>query len=71
MMVILCLIPIWSLLQLGIFVHLFIKKDVFYEMGDLAEELVESSEGIYLLQDGSLLKRAKEFVSENLIKHKD
>jgi len=56
---------------LGIFVHLFIKKDVFYEMGDLAEELVESSEGIYLLQDGSLLKRAKEFVSENLIKHKD
>lgn len=40
-------------------------------MGDLAEELVESSEGIYLLQDGSLLKRAKEFVSENLIKHKD
>lgn len=56
---------------LGIFVHLFIKKDVFYEMGDLAEELVESSEGIYLLQNGSLLKRAKEFVSENLIKHKD
>ena len=56
---------------LGIFVHLFIKKDVFYEMGDLAEELAESSEGIYLLQDGSLLKRAKEFVSENLIKHKD
>lgn len=56
---------------LGIFVNLFIKKDVFYEMGDLAEELVESSEGIYLLQDGSLLKRAKEFVSENLIKHKD
>ena len=56
---------------LCIFVHLFIKKDVFYEMGDLAEELVESSEGIYLLQDGSLLKRAKEFVSENLIKHKD
>lgn len=56
---------------LGIFVHLFIKKDGFYEMGDLAEELVESSEGIYLLQDGSLLKRAKEFVSENLIKHKD
>ena len=56
---------------LGIFVHLFIKKDVFYGMGDLAEELVESSEGIYLLQDGSLLKRAKEFVSENLIKHKD
>lgn len=56
---------------LGIFVHLFIKKDVFYEMGDLAEELVASSEGIYLLQDGSLLKRAKEFVSENLIKHKD
>lgn len=56
---------------LGIFVHLFIKKDVFYEMGGLAEELVESSEGIYLLQDGSLLKRAKEFVSENLIKHKD
>lgn len=56
---------------LGIFVHLFIKKDVFYEMGDLAEELVESSEGIYLLQDGSLLKRAKEFVSENLIKYKD
>lgn len=56
---------------LGIFVHLFIKKDVFYEMGDLAEELVESSEGIYLLQDGSLLKRAKEFISENLIKHKD
>lgn len=56
---------------LGIFVHLFIKKDVFYEMGDLAEELVESSEGIYLLQDGSLLKRAKEFVSESLIKHKD
>lgn len=56
---------------LGIFVHLFIKKDVFYEMGDLAEELVESSEGIYLLQDGSLLKRAKEFVSENLIKHRD
>ena len=56
---------------LGIFVHLFIKKDVFYEMGDLAEELVESSEGIYLLQDGSLLKRAKEFVSENLIKHKN
>ena len=55
---------------LGIFVHLFIKKDVFYEMGDLAEELVESSEGIYLLQDGSLLKRAKEFVSENLINHK-
>lgn len=56
---------------LGIFVHLFIKKDVFYVMGDLAEELVASSEGIYLLQDGSLLKRAKEFVSENLIKHKD
>lgn len=56
---------------LGIFVHLFIKKDVFYEMGDLAKELVESSEGIYLLQDGSLLKRAKEFISENLIKHKD
>lgn len=56
---------------LGIFVHLFIKKDVFYEMGDLAEDLAESSEGIYLLQDGSLLKRAKEFVSENLIKHKD
>ena len=56
---------------LGIFVHLFIKKDVFYEMGDLASLLIFTSEGIYLLQDGSLLKRAKEFVSENLIKHKD
>lgn len=53
---------------LGVFLHLFIQKDTFYELGDAAKELTSKIGKVYLLSDGNYHERAKDFVLENLIK---
>ena len=54
--------------SVGIFTHLFIKDSEYYEMGDSARKLVESVGAIYVLKEGELYKRAKDFVLEKMIK---
>ena len=53
---------------LGIFLHLFIQKDTFYELGETAKEVTSKIGKVYLLSDGNYHERAKDFVLENLIK---
>lgn len=55
--------------DVGIFPHLFIKSSDFYEMGDSARKLVDYVGAIYLLREGELFKRAKDFVLEKMIKN--
>lgn len=57
--------------SLGIYMHVFIKSSEFYEMGNNAQNLIESAGGIFVIKDGNILKRAKEFALENLIKSDD
>ena len=52
----------------GIYPHLFIQKDNFYEMGAKARQMLTTVDSIFVLEDGSLAKRAVTFVSEKLIK---
>lgn len=54
--------------SLGIFMHLFIQKDVFYEYGEPARKLVNSIGKIFVLSEGDYYERARDFVLENLIK---
>ena len=54
--------------NLGIYTHLFIKSADFYNMRDIAKSLIENAGGIFILKDGSMQRRAKEFALENLIK---
>lgn len=54
--------------SLGIFMHLFIQKDKFYNYGDNGRKLVNSVGRVILLSDGKYYERAKDFVLENLIK---
>lgn len=54
--------------NLGIYTHLFIKSVDFYNMRDTAKSLVENAGGIFVLKDGGMQRRAKEFALENLIK---
>lgn len=52
----------------GIFAHLFLHADVLRGSGDAGHKLVEDVSTIYLLKDGDLFKRARDFVHENMIK---
>lgn len=54
--------------SLGIFMHLFIQKDKFYDFGANGRQLVDSIGRVFLLSDGKYYERAKDFVLENLIK---
>lgn len=54
--------------SLGIFMHLFIQKDKFYDFGANGRQLVDSVGRVFLLSDGKYYERAKDFVLENLIK---
>ena len=54
--------------DIGIYMHMFIKKDVFYKMSDTARDLVESTECFYVLQNEKCQQRGKDYVLENLIK---
>lgn len=57
--------------SLGMFMHLFIQKDAFYEYGEPARKLVSSVGKIFVLSNGDYYERAKDFVLENLIKAED
>lgn len=57
--------------QLGLITHIFIRQSDFYDMGDIARNLVDKAGGIFVLKDGAILRRAKEFALENLIKPTD
>ena len=54
--------------SLGIFMHLFIQKDVFYEGGLSSRDLTNTIGRAFVLKDGEYHERAKDFVLENLIK---
>ena len=54
--------------SLGVYMNIFIKKDEFYNMGEPAKQLIDNCGGIFVIQDGNIQKRAKEFALEKLIK---
>lgn len=57
--------------SVGVYMHVFISGERFREMKDLARNLIESSSGIFVLQDNNIRKKAKEFALETLIKAKE
>ena len=54
--------------SLGIYMHCFIQKDDFYDLGDSARTLLKTIGASYTLQDGKLLPKAKSFIETNMIK---
>ena len=56
--------------QLGIFLHVFLNKDEFSQMGEHARNLVNTVEKCYVLQNGDYLQRAKKYIMENMIQDK-
>lgn len=56
--------------QLGIFLHVFLNKDEFSQMGEHARNLVNTVEKCYVLQNGDYLQRAKKYIMENMIQNK-
>ena len=53
--------------KLGIYIHNFIEKETFYNLGD-ASKLINCVDAIYILEENSIMKRTKDFALENLIK---
>lgn len=54
----------------GIYTHLCINMQSFKEMQDSAAEIIKRVNTVYVLQNGSIYKKAKDFALENLVVHK-
>lgn len=54
--------------SLGIYTHLFIKSSEFYNMNELARTLIENAGKVFVLKDGSIRGRAKEYALDYLVK---
>ena len=52
----------------GIFPHIFISKSEVFEMGDSAKNMLDLVSQVYLLQNGVIFERAKDFVLDSLVK---
>ena len=54
----------------GIYSHICINLQDFREISDSAAEIVKRVSTVYVLQNGSIYKKAKDFALENLVVHK-
>lgn len=54
--------------KLGVFFHVFVQKDVFFEFGDSARTLANEAGKCFILQNGKYNQRAKNYVMETMIK---
>lgn len=54
--------------SVGIYNHIFIKKDNFFNLGERAQKLLSIVNVVYTIQEGSVTTKAKNFVQEKMIK---
>ena len=54
--------------EIGIYNHVFMQKDNFFDLGDRASKLLSTVSVVYTIQDGKITTKAKNFVEEKMIK---
>lgn len=54
--------------DVGIFTHMFMRVDEFFELANAASKIVEQVGACFVIRDGEIYKRAKDFVLENMVK---
>ncbi len=53
---------------IGIYNHVFVQKDSFFDLGDRAKNLLSVVDVVYTIQEGKVTTKAKNFVEEKMIK---